>query len=119
MKYLLAFSCIFFGLIPNQEKFKLTGKYQMQYEEKYRSENCLISFNDSIYVRRLPNGKSIKGHVFYKNFLVSLKDDESNLQMDFLKQEIQKDTIYFGTKDVNEKPSNGLTINSGKLIKIK
>ncbi len=40
--------------------------------------------------------------------------------MNFAKRGIQKDTIFFGTKDLNDKVLSGdLTINSGKLIKIK
>jgi len=40
--------------------------------------------------------------------------------MDFLKREITRDTIFFGTKNVNDKAdSNMLIVNSAKLIRIK
>lgn len=120
MKFLLIFSLQLFYLHLFQQDFKLNGKYRMQYEEKYNSQNCVILFNDTTYIRELPNGKFIKGHILYQKFNVSLKDNETSLQMDFLKREIHKDTIFFGTKDLDDKiKSNGITINVGKLIKIK
>lgn len=100
---------------------RLRGKYIMQYEEKYISENCIIIFNDSIYKRLLSNGKTIKGKIEYTNFEVILRDKKTNLKMSFLKQEIQNDTIYFGTKGITDKPIDEMeiSINAGKLIKTK
>lgn len=120
MKYLIFSFLPLFSFYPFQNELKLNGKYNMKYEEKYNFQNCVIIFNDSTYVRTLSSGKSISGHIFYQKFNVSLKDNESNLQMDFLKREIQKDTIFFSTKNLNDKANNhGLIVNSGKLIKIK
>lgn len=92
----------------------------MQFEEKYSSQNCTITFNDSIYERLFVNGESVRGKIIYKKFNVSLMDEKTNLQMNFLKKEIQRDTIFFGTIDLNSNLSNnGLIVNSGKLIRIK
>ena len=104
-----------------QQHPRLQGKYRMEYEEKFMSQNCVITFNDSIYKRTLSNGKIIKGKVEYAKFEIILKDKTTNLKMNFFKEEIKNDTIYFGTKGINEKPINemDISINSGKLIKIK
>jgi hypothetical protein len=119
MKYLIVVSLITYCFISPQE-VKLNGKYKMQYEEKYNAQNCIINFTDSTYTRKLPNGKTIRGIIKYKKFNISLKDENSFLQMDFMKRELQRDTIFFGTTDLNDKPSNSeLTVNSGKLIKIR
>ena len=120
MKYLVTFSTVLIFFINTQKDQKLNGKYLMQYEQKYSSQNCVIAFHDSVYTRRISNGKSIKGHIIYNKFSVSLNDDKSNLEMDFARREMQKDTVFFGTKDLNDKlSSSDLTINLGKLIKIK
>ena len=120
MKLMYAFTLIVsFIFFQSQERLK--GKYIMQYEEKHAAENCIIIFNDSVYKRRLPNGKIIKGKVEYTNFDIILRDKKTNLKMSFLKEEIQNDTIYFGTKALNDEPINEMeiSINAGKLIKIK
>ncbi len=119
MKYLIFFSFIVFSFIHSQSEIKLNGKYQMKFEEKYSSQNCVITFQDSIYKRKLPSGKTTKGHILYKKFSVCLSEDELNLEMDFAKGEIQKDTIFFSTKNKSDKLDNGLIINEGKLIKLK
>lgn len=116
-KFIIIF--LLYNLQSFKQEFKLNGKYEMQYEDKFNFQNGIIIFNDSIYVRYLSNGKSITGHIFYQKFNVTLKDDDSYLQMNFLKREIQRDTIFFGTKNLNDKSNNSeLTINSAKLIKI-
>ena len=120
MKLIYAFFLIVLISFQPQDD-RLRGKYIMQYEEKYLSENCTITFNDSIYKRRLSNGKTIKGIVEYTNFEIILRDKKTNLKMSFLKQEIQNDTIYFGTKSITDKPIDEMeiSINAGKLIKTK
>lgn len=110
----------FFCLSKHQES-KLLGKYKMEYEEKYHSQNGSIIFNDSIYERKLVNGKVIKGKIVYKEFSIELKDAGTNLQMDFYRGDINKDTIFFGTRNLSNKPAdnNEIIINAGKLIRIK
>lgn len=117
--YLIFTILVYLVHLPQEER--LNGKYIMQYEEKYISENCIITFTDSGYKRRLSSGKTIKGKVEYTNFEIILRDKNTNLKMSFLKQEIKNDTIYFGTKNINDKPIDEMeiSINAGKLIKVK
>jgi len=119
MKSLIFISILSFFFIQQQPQ--LNGKYRMEYEEDYTSQNCTIEFKNNFYKRKLSNGKIVKGAVVYQDFIVQLKDNTSNLQMDFLKQDIQKDTIFFRTKNVNEKSTNemDMIIYSGRLIKVK
>ena len=119
MKYLILFSALLISFMCTQKEFKLNGKYIMQYEKEYNSQDCVVNFHDSIYTRILSSGKHVKGHIIYKKFSVSLNDDKSTLQMDFAKTKIQRDTIFFGTKNTNDKPSNDLLLISGRLIKVK
>jgi len=120
MKQLLIIFLIKIFVPVTIKEIKIKGKYKMEYEQKYSSQNCTIIFDEDQYLKKLPNGKSIKGNIEYRKFNVILKDENSNLQMGFAKNEIKKDTIYFGTKDLSEKSAGmKITINEGKLIKLK
>ena len=93
----------------------------MEYEQEYKEQNCIINFKGTTYERQLTSGKVMKGKILYGNLDITLFDKTTNLQMDFLKQDIQKDTIYFGTRNVNDKPEEEgeMIIYSGKLIRMK
>ncbi len=119
MKLLIYLSILMSFFI--QQEPQLNGKYRMNFEEDYASQNSIIEFKNNYYKRKLPNGKIVKGIIIYQDFVIQLKDDKSNLRMDFSKSDIQKDTIFFGTKNLNEKTSNNMDmiIYSGKLIRIK
>lgn len=120
MKYIFIAVLQFSYMLPNQHVQRLSGKYLMIYEKSYSSEDCVIIFNDSTYSKSSTNKKVITGTVFYNKFHVSLIDDKSKLQMNFIKKEIMNDTIYFGTISLNTKTDvkSSISINSGKLIKI-
>jgi hypothetical protein len=121
MKLLLTITSILLSFLILPQDVKLKGKYKMEYEPEYNEQNCIILFKDNAYERRLTNGKTIKGTILYKDFEVALFDKTTNLQMDFLKQSIKKDTIYFGTRNVNHEPEKRgkIIIYSGRLIRIK
>ena len=120
MNYIFIAVLQFSYLLPNQHVQRLSGKYFMIYEKAYSLEDCVITFNDSTYCKNYKNKKVITGTVFYNKFHVSLIDDKSKLQMNFIKKEIMNDTIYFGTLNLNTKTAakSSISINSGKLIKI-
>lgn len=119
MKLLIYLSIMFSFFVQQQPQ--LNGNYRMNFEEGYTSQNSIIEFKNNSYKRKLSNGKIEKGVIVYQDFVVQLKDDKSNLRMDFYKSDIQKDTIFFGTKNLNEKSTNNMdmTIYSGKLIRIR
>lgn len=104
-----------------QQPTYLNGKYKMEFEEDYVAQNCIIEFKNNTYKRKLLNGKTIKGTILFDNLTIQLKDNNSDLCMELFKNEIQKDTVFFGTKLLNKKLVNDfdMTIYSGKLIKIK
>lgn len=101
----------------------IKGKYEMQYEEKFKSQNCVINFEKKTYRRKLPDGKIVKGKIEYSDETIVLTDKETSLQMEFFKREMKNDTIYFKTKDLKEVESKnkkgGIVIYSGKLIRLK
>ncbi len=102
------------------QKQNILGKYKMEYEEKYNSENCIINFKDNTYKKKTISGTTTKGTIEYQQYFIILKDKKSPLQVEFFKKDIAKDTIYFRTKDVNEKvaPKGRIVIYSGKLIRM-
>jgi hypothetical protein len=125
MRYLL-FVLLFSSFVNAQKKkqeIKLEGKYRMEYEELYISENCIIKINDSIYQKKLNDGSKRKGKIEEKKLkftkLYILKDNNSQLEVEMDAETYKpSDTIYFRTKKQGEKEKDGLTIYSGKLIKI-
>jgi len=104
-----------------QQPTQLKGKYKMEFEEEYVAQNCMIEFKNDTYKRKLLNGKTIKGIIKYDEFIIQLKDNNSDLCMELFKNEIQKDTIFFGTRLLNKVLANDfdMKIYSGKLIRIK
>lgn len=86
MKLLVLISILSSFLIQQQPQ--LNGKYRMEYEEAYTSQNSTIEFKNNSYKRKLSNGKIVKGTVVYQDFVIQLKDDKFNLRMDFLKADI-------------------------------
>lgn len=121
MKNLIIICSILFTYFNQNQEVKLHGKYKMEFEEKFKEQNCVVTFNDSLYSRKLPNGKTIKGKVTYRKYHISLKDEKTNLQMDFAKMQIGRDTIFFGTKDVSivDKNKSDIHIDNARLIKLK
>ena len=58
--FIIAFLSFHFGFFDIQED-KMSGKYKMEYEEKFSTQNCVITIKDSTYERKLLNGKTVKG----------------------------------------------------------
>ena len=80
----------------------LEGKYKMEFEEKFKSQNSIITFEKEIYRRKLPDGKIVKGKIEYSDQTILVIDKETSLQMEFFEREMKNDTIYFKTKDLKE-----------------
>ena len=124
---LISLAVLFLSLTINQKdptEIKLEGKYRMEYEANYVSENCTIKINGETYEKKLNNGSKRKGKVetlkqkFGKLFI--LKDKDSELEVDIQGKTYHvSDIIFFRTKKVNEKDEDALTVYAGKLIRIK
>jgi hypothetical protein len=107
-------------ILPQESTIK--GRYEMQFEEEFNSQNCIVNFDGNIYKRKLSDGKTVKGKIEYSSQRILLKDKNTSLQMEFYKDEMPNDTIYFRTKDLKKKNKDKdgeIVIYSGKLIRVK
>ena len=109
-----------FTALLQQNDVKLKGKYKLEYNN-HNIPSYVVTFSDSIYFKKSSRLISTtKGKIEYYKNIVTMSDENSNLRIDFFKEDIEKDTIRFGTKDLNGKVNYlDISINSGKLIKIK
>ena len=117
----LTFYILFLISILFQESTsKLDGKYKLEYNNQ-NLPSYIVTFKDSIYFKKSSSFiNTTKGKIKYYKSIVSMSDENSNLRIDFFKDDIKKDTIPFGTKDLIGKGNYlDISINSGKLIKIK
>jgi tRNA G26 N,N-dimethylase Trm1 len=116
----LLYSLVCGFILPQESKIK--GRYEMQFEEEFVSHNCMVNFDGSVYKRKLSNGKIIKGTIEYSNQKILLNDKNTFLQMEFYKEEMPNDTIYFKTSDIRKESNDNkgeIIIYSGKLIRKK
>lgn len=121
MKHIIISALVLsFTLFPIQD-VKIKGKYKIEYDYSYGSQNGTITFDGDAYVRKQIDGRKVKGNIDYQQYFIFLNDNKSHLQVKFPKREISNDTIYFRTIDLNDKSVNNdpLTLYAGKLIKIK
>lgn len=121
MKFLAIIYLVICGFILSQDNM-IKGKYKMQFEEGFNAQNCTVNFDDNIYKRKLSNGKTVKGKIEYLKEKVFLTDKNTSFQMEFYREEMTNDTIYFRTKDLKKKikdKEGEIIIYSGQLIKIK
>jgi hypothetical protein len=121
MKNIVIIILVAFSLVSYAQDKKMTGKYKMEYDYSYGSQNGIINFDGDTYSRMQVNGKKIKGNVDYQKYFIFLNDKESHLQVKFPRREMGNDTIYFRTTDLSNKSVNDdeLEVYGGKLIKIK
>jgi|GEM_PF-2088497 len=104
-----------------QEKC-LEGKYLILFEEKYKNQNGIISFNkENNYERKLLNEKKFSGIIDNQKFRIVLKDKDTPYEIIIVKSSISNDTIPFRTIDIRDKSeqTGDIVIHEGKLIKIK
>lgn len=119
MKFLGIVYLIICGFVLPQES-RIKGKYEMQFEEEFNSQNCIVTFDGSIYERKLSNGKIVKGKIEYSDQKIFLNDKNTSLQMELYKDEVPNDTIYFKTQNLRKKTKENkgeIVIYSGKLIR--
>ena len=122
MKYFILITSLLLSLIF-QKEYRLKGNYKIEYEKPYDFEDGRIFFDDTTFVKTTKKGAKIYGKVEYSKYYVYLKSKNSTQLIDFLKSDIEKDTIEFGTKETNPKKSLTMnyldvSINRGKLIKL-
>jgi len=138
MKIVTLFLFILLVINPNQEMFRLNGKYKFVPEFPERGQIYFIDFKDSIYVKTLPNGGTNRGVVQYGKNLIYLRDYERELrnvnshtvnmetnkpkEMDLiaLKTDKQDSIAYSHHSYQKGGPTNWLDITdeNGKLVKV-
>lgn len=116
MKTLLLLITVFFSCFIEQEKPKLNGVYKVEFDKKFAQQSYQMTFNDSVYKKRMPDAVTSTGKIKYEKFRAILLQNKESNSIEIDNREISKDTIKFTTKsyiDISK------TINSGKMIKIK
>lgn len=120
MKLLVILTSIACSFLIQPQEEKMFGKYKMEYDQDYASLNGTITFDGVTFKRNQLDGKKVKGDVDYQKNFIFLNEKKSHLQVIFAKREMKNDTIYFRTKDLNDKsPEMELVVFAGKLIKQK
>ncbi len=132
--YFIVFSAI--TLLSFQLPFQISGKYKVVYDKKYYSNgeaDCIINFKEKNYTKNISQNESFEGGISrilnensktviqLQDFIISHPKAEVNnikpkgkVIIEF--EESDLDTISFRTtftKQLN------ITINTGKLIKMK
>lgn len=113
------------GFQKTPQDIILEGKYKMEYETEYANQNCIINIKGSKYVKTFENKSKKKGTIelkkykFGQEYILREKDSDLEVIVDGTTYK-PSDTVYFRTKNINQKESeNGIIISSGKLIKLK
>lgn len=121
MKYFIIPLLFFF--FSSQQETSLNGSYKLEYKNPTYFQNGIIFFEDSVYSMDLSRNLKLKGTINYGKNLTYLEGGNvfSNIVLSFSTKDIEKDTINFQVHDKKGGVMNYLdvSINSGKLIKIK
>ena len=114
MKLFLILSITLLSFFVQQEKPKMKGTYKVVFDKGQQSFQ--ITFNDSIYIKKMPDAIQYKSKIKYEKFIITLRNNSDEDPIEIDNREINKDTILFSTKSRRDL---SLTINRGKMIKIK
>jgi len=116
MKWLVI-TIVFMSFVSKQTQ-SMTGSFKIEFEREYSGQNGTITFNDVKYIRYRSDGKKVRGQIFFKEDLVILQDKNSDLEMEFKREDIGKDAFYFRTKKHGAADEDDLILYSGKLKRI-
>ena len=107
---------------PNVEDYRLRGKYKIQFEETETQKDGLINFKGDSFVMKIPKQKKCDGIISYGSTLSSFNYcTDEDIVIDFKSADLANDTINFQVHDRKVRVASYLhvSVNSGKLIKIK
>ncbi len=113
---------LLFFFFSSQQKASLSGSYKFEFKNSSYLQNGTIVFNDSVYSMELTKSLKSVGNINYGKNLTSIDGFlYPNIVIDFSTKDIEKDTIDFQVHNKKGGVMNYLdvSINSGKLIKIK
>ncbi|RZJ31419.1 MAG: hypothetical protein EOO48_02155 [Flavobacterium sp.] len=115
MKPVLILIFVFFTFLLPQQQAKLKGVYKLEYDNKYQLQTCQVTFSDSTFVKKLPDGLTTKGKIVYEKYKITLTPNNDNpIEIDG--RELAKDSIKFTTR---QKTDLSMVLNRGKLIRMK
>lgn len=106
----------------DDKSIKLNGTYKVEFNNNSNQKDGYMTFNDSVFTMRNNHFLPYNGKVEYYKTLTSISSEhESNIIIDFRTNEIGKDTINFQVhdKDIVKMSYLDISVNSGKMIKIK
>lgn len=115
MKALILIVTVAFSVFIQQESPKLKGTYRVEFDKKYQLQHFQLTFNDSTYVKRMPDAVTSNGKVLYGKYKILLRKNNAENPIEIDSREISKDTINFTTKN---KSDLSLNVNRGKMIKV-
>ena len=121
MKLIIIFTFFLVGLTINQDT-KLKGRYFVAFKNKNFQKDGYIDFDNKTFTMKPTNLLPYSGTVNYYRTITMLKSDsDKDIIIDFRTDELQNDTIKFQVHCKKAGVINYLdiTINQGKLIKIK
>lgn len=95
---------------------RMKGVYRTEFDKKYQTQTYQITFNDSLYVKKMPDAITSKGKIKYEKFKVTLKQNSSDDPIEIDARDINKDTMKFTTRS---KSDLSKVMNRGMLIRIK
>lgn len=112
MKTIFILATAMFSFVSQDAKLK--GTYQVIYDKG--QQGYQITFNDSTYVKKMPDAITSKGMIKYEKYKATIRKNSDDDPIEIDHREINKDTIKFTTKS---KRDLSMTINRGRMIKIK
>ena len=95
---------------------RIKGVYRIEFDKKYQTQTFQVTFNDSLYVKKMPDALTSKGKIKYEKFKAVLKQNNDDDPIEIDLREVGKDTIKFSTRS---KSDQSKVMNRGMLIKIK
>lgn len=115
MKAAIPFFFVMLSSLFPQEP-RLSGTFKAVFDAKYAQTGYQITFNDSTYVRRMPDAVTSRGAIKYEKFraIIRKNTDEDALEID--KREFGKDTMVFTTRS---KRDLSKVVNRGRFIRVR
>lgn len=116
MKTLLVVLLTVASFLLPQDHLKCKGKYRTEFDKKYQQQTYELLFNDSTYVKKMPDMVTYKGKIKYEKFTTTLRLNKDDDPIEIATQDINKDTIKF---TIRSKSDMSTTKGRGRLIKLK
>ena len=114
MKLLIIMTVTFLSGFIVQPNLKLKGTYKVSYDKGLQGYQ--IEFNDSVYIKRMPDAVTYKGTVSYGKYKIIIRQNAQDNPIEIDNRSVEKDTLLFITKS---KSDLSLNMNRGKMIKMK